>query len=87
MAAKRAMVFGGTGFLGRRIAARLAAEGAHVRVAVRHPEAAAGAAVRADVREPASLAAAVAGADWVVNAVGLLAFYAAAYLYLFVYLG
>ena len=31
-------VFGGTGFLGRRLVRRLAAEGATVRVAVRHPE-------------------------------------------------
>jgi uncharacterized protein YbjT (DUF2867 family) len=33
-------VFGGTGFLGRRIVERLAAEGALVRLAVRHPVAA-----------------------------------------------
>jgi uncharacterized protein YbjT (DUF2867 family) len=31
-------VFGGTGFLGRRLVRRLATEGASVRVAVRHPE-------------------------------------------------
>ena len=31
-------VFGGSGFLGRQIVGRLAADGAHVRVAVRHPE-------------------------------------------------
>ena len=31
-------VFGGTGFLGRRLVRRLATEGATVRVAVRHPE-------------------------------------------------
>jgi hypothetical protein len=31
-------VFGGTGFLGRRLALRLAAEGANVRVAVRYPD-------------------------------------------------
>ena len=31
-------VFGGTGFLGRRLVQRLAAEGASVRVAVRHPD-------------------------------------------------
>jgi NADH dehydrogenase len=31
-------VFGGTGFLGRRLVQRLAAEGATVRVAVRHPD-------------------------------------------------
>lgn len=74
-------VFGGTGFLGRRLVTRLAAEGATVRAVVRHPERAAsalGAAVldrvtviRADVAEPSSIAAAVAGADAVVNAVSL----------------
>jgi NADH dehydrogenase len=72
-------VFGGTGFLGRRLVRRLAAEGATVRVAVRHPEralSALGAAgldqvtvLSADLRDRAAVAAAVAGADAVVNAV------------------
>ena len=70
-------VFGGTGFLGRRLVRRLAGEGASVRVAVRSPERARSVlpdpdrveVLRADVREPASVAAAVAGADAVVNAV------------------
>jgi len=72
-------VFGGTGFLGRRLVRRLAAEGATVRVAVRHPKragrvlAAAGldrvTRLYADVRDQASVAAAVAGAGAVVNAV------------------
>ena len=72
-------VFGGTGFLGRRLVRRLAAEGATVRVAVRHPERARSVldaagldrvtVLRADVRDQASVAAAVAGADAVVNAV------------------
>ena len=72
-------VFGGTGFLGRRIVKRLAADGTTVRVAVRHPEeakSALGAAVlqrvnvvRADVGDPSSVAAAVAAADAVINAV------------------
>jgi NADH dehydrogenase len=72
-------VFGGTGFLGRRVVKRLAAEGVTVRVAVRHPERASSAlgvdvlervtVVRADVGDPSSVAAAVAGADAVVNAV------------------
>jgi uncharacterized protein YbjT (DUF2867 family) len=72
-------VFGGTGFLGRRLALRLAAEGANVRVAVRHPDPALSALrtaglnqitlFAADVRDQASVAAAVSGADAVVNAV------------------
>ncbi|MEX0745857.1 MAG: complex I NDUFA9 subunit family protein [Phycisphaeraceae bacterium] len=69
-------VFGGTGFLGRRLVRRLAGEGATVRVAVRSPERARSVpdldrvqVLRADVREPASVAAVVAGCDAVVNAV------------------
>ncbi|MGH8721672.1 MAG: SDR family NAD(P)-dependent oxidoreductase, partial [Burkholderiales bacterium] len=72
-------VFGGTGFLGRRVARRLASEGATLRVAVRSPDRARSvlgdaaadrvAVLRADVRDPASVSAAVAGADAVVNAV------------------
>jgi uncharacterized protein YbjT (DUF2867 family) len=65
-------VFGGTGFLGRRLVRRLAGEGASVRVAVRSAERVDLDRVhvlRADVREPASVAAAVAGCDAVVNAV------------------
>ena len=38
MASKRATIFGGSGFLGRQIVKRRAAEGTSVRVAVRHPE-------------------------------------------------
>lgn len=72
-------VFGGTGFLGRRLVRRLAAEGATVRVAVRHPDRPRSAlyeadsdritVLRADVRDQTSVAATVAGADAVVNAV------------------
>jgi uncharacterized protein YbjT (DUF2867 family) len=72
-------VFGGSGFLGRRIVERLASAGETVRVAVRHPErvhaghspAGAGRVVpfAADVREAKSVAAAVAGVDGVVNGV------------------
>jgi NADH dehydrogenase len=73
------VVFGGTGFLGRRVVHRLVTAGAIVHVAVRHPEGARGALpaadlaqvtfFRADVREQTSVAAAMAGADTVVNAV------------------
>src|SRR4030095_6180960 len=72
-------LFGGSGFLGRRLARRLVAEGTTVRVAVRHPDQARSAlraagleqvmVLCADVRDPAAGAAAVAGADAVVNAV------------------
>jgi NADH dehydrogenase len=72
------IVFGGTGFVGRRLVRRLAAAGVQVRVAVRHPErlSVLGLAgldritiLRADVRDPISVAAAIAAADAVVNAV------------------
>ncbi len=72
-------VFGGTGFLGRRLVRRLAAEGATVRIAVRSPDRAPTVlraadmervtVLRADVHDQASVAAAVAGVDAVVNAV------------------
>lgn len=72
-------VFGGTGFLGRRLVRRLAAEGATLRIAVRSPDRAQSVlraadldrvtVFRADVRDRASVAAAVAGVDAVVNAV------------------
>ncbi len=70
------VVFGGSGFLGRAVAARLRTEEQPVRVAVRHPDAGAGnetgiETVAADVRDGASVAAALAGARRVVNAVGL----------------
>jgi uncharacterized protein YbjT (DUF2867 family) len=69
-------VFGGTGFLGNRIARALAAAGGQVRIASRRPQRpdwAAGAntveLLTADLRNEASVARAVAGADAVVNAV------------------
>jgi NADH dehydrogenase len=72
-------VFGGTGFLGRRVVECLTGEGEAVRVAARHPVRvrAGGApggsgrtgAIVADVRDEAAVAAAIAGADAVVNAV------------------
>ncbi len=72
-------VFGGTGFLGRRVVQRLTAEGTTVRVAVRHADRARSAlravgldrvmVFGADVRDQAAVATAVAGADAVVDAV------------------
>lgn len=69
-------VFGGTGFLGRRIVEALARRGSTVRVAARHPERS-GAIVgdvrpiTADVRDGPAVARAVEGAAAVVNAVSL----------------
>tara|TARA_B100000315_G_scaffold260354_1_gene321082 strand:- start:2532 stop:3545 length:1014 start_codon:yes stop_codon:yes gene_type:complete len=82
MAKRIVTVFGGSGFVGRHLVRRLAADGATVRVAVRDPEDArylktmgeVGQIVpfAADVRNEATLAAAVAGAESVVNLVGIL---------------
>jgi uncharacterized protein YbjT (DUF2867 family) len=73
------VVFGGSGFLGRRLVRRLARDGLNVRVAVRHPAPArsilkaAGLdrvmVQRADVCDQTTVAAAIAGADAAVNAV------------------
>jgi uncharacterized protein YbjT (DUF2867 family) len=73
------VVFGGGGFLGRRLVHRLTAEGMAVRVAVRHPDPARFklraigvdrvTVCPADVRDQASVAAAIAGAGAVVNSV------------------
>ncbi|MFD2234483.1 complex I NDUFA9 subunit family protein [Phaeospirillum tilakii] len=75
-------IFGGSGFLGRALVRRFAQDGWRVRVAVRHPAAAEFlrplgeveqiALVQADLANPASVAAAVAGADAVINLVGIL---------------
>ncbi|MDJ0947012.1 MAG: complex I NDUFA9 subunit family protein [Kiloniellales bacterium] len=74
-------VFGGSGFLGREIVARLQAEGITVRVAVRRPDRVVvdrqgdrGGGLRqvyADLRDETSVAQAVEGSQAVVNAVGL----------------
>jgi uncharacterized protein YbjT (DUF2867 family) len=73
-------VFGGTGFLGRRIVRHLLRRGFGVRVAARHPERVqavfrsnepAPLAVAADVHDEGAVAAALAGAFGAVNAVSL----------------
>jgi Predicted nucleoside-diphosphate-sugar epimerases len=77
-----ATVFGGSGFIGRQVVRRLAAQGWTVRAAVRDPVDAAFLKpmgdpgqvnpIHADVTDPASVRAALAGADAVVNLVGIL---------------
>lgn len=79
---KTVTLFGGTGFVGRYVAQMLAHRGWRIIVAARNPDRAlplktAGAVgqvvpVFANIRDDASVAAAVAGADAVVNLVGLL---------------
>lgn len=75
-------VFGGSGFIGRYVVQRLARAGWQVRVAVRRPNEAlflktSGdvgqvTPVAANIRDDRSVAAAVAGADAVINLVGIL---------------
>ena len=82
MAITTATVFGGSGFLGRHLIRRLAKTGAVIRVAVRDPVAAnflkpmgdVGQIVpmRVDIGRDRDIAAAVAGADTVINLVGIL---------------
>lgn len=82
MKGKLVTVFGGSGFIGRHLVQRLAASGARIRVAVRHPKDAhflqpmgdVGqiAAVPVSVTRKKTIQAAVANADAVVNLVGIL---------------
>ena len=69
-------VFGGTGFLGRRIVRHLRDTGFSVRIASRHPNPSSGddpqlRSIAADIDERQSVARAVAGAFGIVNAVSL----------------
>jgi len=76
-------IYGGSGFVGRYIARRMAKEGWRVRVAVRRPNEALHVRpygvvgqvepVLCNIRDDASVRAAMAGADAVVNCVGILA--------------
>lgn len=80
---KLVTIYGGSGFVGRHIAQRMAKEGWRVRVAVRRPNEAMfvkpyGSVgqvepVFCNVRDDASVAGVMAGADAVVNCVGILA--------------
>lgn len=79
MAERLASVFGGTGFLGRRVVRELADGGFRVRVVARRPDKADFPGIEpasletcsADIRDEAEVAGAVAGATAVVNAVSL----------------
>jgi NADH dehydrogenase len=76
-------VFGGAGFIGRQVVRALARRGYRVRAATRRPDLAGHLQplgvvgqihpIQANLRYPASVAQAVAGADAVVNLVGILA--------------
>ena len=78
-----AVVFGGSGFVGRHTVRALARAGWRIRAAERRPDLAGHLqplgsvgqimAVQANLRFPASIARAVAGADCVINTVGVLA--------------
>ena len=80
---KLVTIFGGSGFVGRYIARRMAKEGWRVRVAVRNhneatfvrPYGAVGQVepVFCNIRDDASVASVMGGADAVVNCVGVLA--------------
>jgi uncharacterized protein YbjT (DUF2867 family) len=75
MATTTVTVFGGSGFIGRHLAAQLATCGARVRIAVRHadrPSDRPVETVTADVLDDASVASAVNGASAVINLVGIL---------------
>jgi uncharacterized protein YbjT (DUF2867 family) len=70
----RVTVFGGTGFVGRRVVRHLSDSTTTVRVAARHPARAEGDNVEqivADAHDERSVEAAVVGADGVVNAISL----------------
>ncbi len=79
---KLVTIFGGSGFVGRYIARRMAKQGWRVRVAVRRPNEAIFVRpygtvgqvepIFADIRNDASVQNAIAGADAVVNCVGIL---------------
>jgi NADH dehydrogenase len=77
MGPRHVTLIGGTGYVGRHLARAFAEEGWRVRVAARNaergldPAGAAVEAVRCDLLDEATVAAAVAGADVVINLVGI----------------
>ncbi len=76
---KRIVVFGGTGFIGRNLVARLVQAGAYVTLVARHPQRYQGLGVlsrlrmvQGDVRDAACVGRALAGQDAAINLVGVL---------------
>jgi len=82
MGEKLVTVFGGSGFVGRHVVRRLAKDGWRIRVAVRRPadayflpplgDVGQIAILKCDIREEGQVGALVAGADAIVNLVGIL---------------
>lgn len=82
MSGRQVTIFGGSGFIGRHLVRRLAAKGYRIRIAVRDTEPAAAlitqgdvgqiVPVKANIRNFASVERAVAGADIVIDLVGIL---------------
>jgi uncharacterized protein YbjT (DUF2867 family) len=82
MSSRLITIFGGSGFIGRHLVGRLAAKGYRIRLAVRDTEKAAQlmtqgnvgqiVGMQTNIRNKASVERAVAGADIVINLVGLL---------------
>ncbi|MHA1151963.1 MAG: complex I NDUFA9 subunit family protein [Alphaproteobacteria bacterium] len=82
VAGRVATVFGGSGFIGRHLIGRLARQGWIVRVAVRHPsragflkpmgEVGQVTPIRAPIQDQIAVESAIAGADAVINLVGIL---------------
>ena len=74
MADRILTVFGGTGYLGRRVVRHLAGQGLSARIGSRHPERAKGSglqSIRADIQDEDAVEATVAGDHGVVRAVSL----------------
>ena len=76
----RITVFGGTGFIGRHLVSLLLRNGTTVRVVARHPDrfqvateaTRAPELIQADVLDDSAVSRAIAGADVVINLVGIL---------------
>src|SRR5690606_20088681 len=76
----KAMITGGTGFLGRKLAEALVKQGHEVRLFARNPKKEAGlqnlplSFVTGDLSDPASLDRACEGMDWVFHTAGVISY-------------